>query len=95
MALILNPATGLVSPQFHVRFYHEFTTAPDIKIKLSWQYISGFIWGGTTRENLQKRRNQITPELLLNQKPQSVPNIVKPRQEGDRMWHSSSILPQD
>ena len=33
VALILNPTTGLVSPQFHVRFDPEFTTAPDLKSK--------------------------------------------------------------
>ena len=43
LALILNPVTGLVSPQFHFRFDPEFTTAPGLKRKSSWQYIAGFI----------------------------------------------------
>ena len=56
VVLILNPATGLVSPQFHVRFYPEFTTAPDLKIQSSRKYLAGFIRGGTTpnRESRQK-----------------------------------------
>ena len=37
VALILNPATGLVSPKFHVRFDPEFTTAPDLKNKSIWK----------------------------------------------------------
>ena len=83
MALILNPATGLVNPQFHVRFDPEFTNATDLKIKSRWQYIVGFIRGNTNpnRDSRQKRHNQITPELPSHQKPQSVPNIVQPRQE--------------
>ena len=77
MALILNPDTGLVSSKFHVRFDTEFTTAPDLNIKSSWQYLAGFIQGGTmpNRESRQKRRNQITQELPLYQKPKSVPII--------------------
>ena len=35
VVLILNPATGLVSPQLHFRFDTEFTTAPDIKSQSS------------------------------------------------------------
>ena len=86
MAHILNPAAGLVSPQFHVRFDPEFTTATDLKSKSSWQYIAGFIRGGTkpNRDSCQKWRNQINPELTLHQKPQYVPNSVQPHQEGKR-----------
>ena len=71
VALILNPTTGLVSPQFHVRFDPEFTTAPDLKNKSSWQYIAGFIQGGTTpnRADRYKMRTQNTQELSLHQKP--------------------------
>ena len=47
VALVLNPATGLVSPQCHVIFYPEFTTAPDLKSKSRWHYIDGFIRGYT------------------------------------------------
>ena len=83
VALILNPATVLFRPQFHVRFDPEFTTAPNLKIKSRWQYIAGFIRGDTkpNRDSRQKRRNQITPEFPLDQKPQSVPNSVQPCQE--------------
>ena len=82
VALIFNPATGLVSPQLHFRFNPEFTTAPDLKRKSRWQYIAGFIRGDTkpNRDSRQKLRNQITPELPLHQKPQSVPNSVQPHQ---------------
>ena len=68
VALILNPASRLVSPQFHVRFDPEFKTVPDIKIQSSWQYLVGFIRGGTTpnRESHQKRRTQITQEFPLH-----------------------------
>ena len=85
----------LVSPQFHVRFDTEFTTAPDLKSKSSWQYIAGFIRGGKkpNRDSRQKRRNQITPELPLHQKPQSVPNSVQPRQEGEEVNINKIPLP--
>ena len=85
--LILNPATGLVSTQLHVRFDPEFKTAPDLKSKSIWQYPEGFIRGGTTpnRESHPKRRTQITQELPLHQKPKSVPNIATPHQEGEEI----------
>ena len=35
VALILNPATGLISPQFHVSFDPDITTAPYLKRKSS------------------------------------------------------------
>ena len=31
MALVLNPKTGLVSPQFHVVFDNDFTTVPHLR----------------------------------------------------------------
>ena len=95
VVLILNPATGLVSPHVHVRFDPEFTTAPDLKIKSSWHYIAGFIRGGTktNRDSRQKRRNQITPELPLHQKPKSVPNSVKPNQEVEEVNTNTIPIP--
>ena len=95
MALILNPSTGLVRPQLHVRFDPEFTTTPYFKIKSRWQYIAGFIRGDTNpnRDSRQNRRNQITPKLPLHQKPQSVPNSVQPRQEGKEVNINTIPLP--
>ena len=59
MALILNPQTGLVSPQFHVRFDPEFTTVPDHIERSLWQSLAGFVRGTQTcRLDRQKRRNQ-------------------------------------
>ena len=82
--------SGVFSPKFHVRFDPEFTTAPYLKIKSSWQYIASFIRGGTkpNRDSRQKRRNQITPELPLRQKPQSVTNSVQPHQEGEEVKYT-------
>ena len=95
VALILNPATGMVSPQFHFRFDPEFTTAPDLKSKSSWQYLAGIIRGGTmpNRESCQKRRTQITQELPLHQNPKSVPNIALPHQEGGEV-NTNTLPPQ-
>ena len=31
VALVLNPKTGLVSPQFHVVFDDDFTTVPHLR----------------------------------------------------------------
>ena len=94
MALILNPATGLVSPQFHVRFDPEFATAPDLKTQPSWKYLAGFIRGGTTpnRESRQKRRTQITQELPLHQNQKDVPNIDPPHQEGGEV-NTNTLTP--
>ena len=95
VALILNPATGLVIPQPHVRFDPEFTTAPDLKIISRWQYIAGFIRGDTkpNRDSSQKRRNQITPEFPLHQKPQYVPNSIQLCQEVEEVNMTTITLP--
>ena len=60
VALILNPKTGLVSPQFHVRFDPEFTMVPDHTEFSLWQSLAGFVHGTQMRRlDRQKRRNQI------------------------------------
>ena len=35
--LILNPTTGLISPQYHVKFDNLFQTIKDIKISINWK----------------------------------------------------------
>jgi len=36
--LILNPATGLVSPQYHVKFDDLFQTIDKVRTKMEWKY---------------------------------------------------------
>ena len=43
VALVMNPDTGLVSPQFHVRFDPLFTTAGEQKAPSKWQALAGFV----------------------------------------------------
>ena len=47
MALVLNPHTGHVSPQFHVKFDDFFETVQDKSTDMDapepdWKYLSGF-----------------------------------------------------
>jgi hypothetical protein len=42
ISLVLNVDTGLVSPQFHVRFDDLFETAPTLKQPITWQQRTGF-----------------------------------------------------
>ena len=43
MALVLSRSTGLVSPQFHVKFDDRFQTINDISNESLWQTKAGFI----------------------------------------------------
>ena len=91
MALILNPQTGLVSPQFHVRFDPEFTTVPDYIERYLWQSLAGFVRGTQTcRLDRQKRRNQ-TEELSLQQLPPSDLAPNPHHQEGETNSSSADV----
>jgi hypothetical protein len=41
--LILNPSTGLTSPQYHVRFDNLFQTTPNMHIKFNWKVRCHFV----------------------------------------------------
>lgn len=55
VALVLSPTTGLVSPQFHVKFDSSFSTVKDLKIESKWQLKAGFV---TQREHSEKTKGQ-------------------------------------
>ena len=50
MALVLSRQTGLVSPQFHLKFDDRFQTIKDLKNESLWQTRAGFISKLTTKE---------------------------------------------
>ena len=74
MALVLNPHTGHVSPQFHVKFDDFFETVQDKSTDMDapepdWKYLSGFAvrkgrpepaGRGTTNDLIAPRRGPIT-----------------------------------
>ena len=43
VALVLDPITGLVSPQFHVTFDTNFDTTLQIKVVPQWMIRAGFV----------------------------------------------------
>ena len=80
VALILNPNTGLVSPQFHVRFDPEFITAKEIQTPSHWQYLAGFVRSkantAPSRTTRHARRQQTFTPLLTS-------DPILPNQEGE------------
>lgn len=55
VALVMNPKTGLVSPQFHVRFDEQFTTAQDGSTEDNWKVKAGFV--KATENNTDGKKN--------------------------------------
>ena len=43
VALVLSRTTGLVSPQFHIRFDDNFDTVDDIEVMNEWKIKAGFV----------------------------------------------------
>ena len=76
VALVLNPRTGHVSPQFHVKFDDFFETIQDKSTDMDapepdWKYLSGFAvkkgcpkpaGRGTTNDLIAPRRGPITTQ---------------------------------
>jgi hypothetical protein len=46
VALVLNLTTGLVSPQFHVRYDSSFSTVEENNLPSQWQHRAGFVAHG-------------------------------------------------
>ena len=66
VALILDRTTGLVSPQFHVRYDPQFHTVKQDYFDSQWQIKAGLKRGNTsaTRAERAKRRHQDMSETL-------------------------------
>ena len=64
IALVLDGQTGLVSPQFHIKYDPLFQTMKQNKFDSTWQIKAGFV---TQREliNIQDR-NKTNNTMLLN-----------------------------
>ena len=70
VALVLNPRTGHVSPQFHVKFDDFFDLVGDTPIgmdapELEWKYLSGFTVkkGATTAGIKGALENMLAPRM--------------------------------
>ena len=65
VALVLNPRTGHVSPQFHVKFDDIFETVQDKLTELDapepeWKYLSGFaVWKGQNKTEVKGVMNRL------------------------------------
>jgi hypothetical protein len=55
--LILNPLTGLVSPQFHVKFDDLFQTVPQMQIIIKWKEKCHFTPTTVSRIDVQEQNN--------------------------------------
>ena len=65
-ALVLNPATGQVSPQFHVAFDDEFYTVPFMRegtIHTKWTYLVQRSSQSVTPENIDVKDTLSTPDI--------------------------------
>ena len=64
VALVLNRYTGLVSPQFHVKFDDTFHTVKDVKLQSLWQEKAGFIKHEvTTTQTKQTKKTKMKPPI--------------------------------
>ena len=64
IALVLDRKTGLVSPQFHIKYDPSFQTTKQDKFDSTWQIKAGFV---TQRESINiQDRNKINNTMLLN-----------------------------
>mmetsp|Transcript_23796 Transcript_23796/g.36148 ORF Transcript_23796/g.36148 Transcript_23796/m.36148 type:complete len:153 (-) Transcript_23796:990-1448(-) len=60
VALVLSLTTGLVSPQFHIKFDPSFHTVKQENFTSSWQLQAGFV---SQREKIVSKRDQ---QILLS-----------------------------
>ena len=66
VALVLNPETGHVSPQFHVVLDNEFSTVPfmrEVTIPLNWTDLSKHSSQSGAPDNIDLRDNWSNPDL--------------------------------
>ena len=66
VALVLNPETVHISPQFYVVFYNEFPTFPfmrEVTIPLNWTDLVQHISKGGALENIYIRGTWIAPDF--------------------------------
>ncbi|KAL7464856.1 hypothetical protein ACHAXS_005184 [Conticribra weissflogii] len=88
VALVLNPITGLVSPQFHIAFDDDFTTVPHLRkgtVPPNWARLVKHSSEKTTKEfvDLSKTWFEGVPdeaagELVDNQSPETQNNPTPP-----------------
>ena len=74
LALVLNPATGRVSPQFHVVFYDEFSTVPfmrEVTIPQNWTYLVQNTSQNSALDNIDLTYTWFTPDL--EEEPRKTP----------------------
>ena len=55
VALVLNPETGYVSPQFHVKFDSSFHSKDQINLSSKWQQKTGFVWSPPQQQSKRQR----------------------------------------
>ena len=70
VALIMDIATGHVSPQFHVAFDQRFATVGDIKVRPQWQRLAGLLSQRTSDDEAKqmssKGHNIAAPTATAN-----------------------------
>ena len=81
IAVVINPSTGHVSPQFHVVFYENFTTVPFLRkgtMTLNWTDLVKCSSQKGTPENIELKDTWLTPYLeeYPNRTPRYDPNIA-------------------
>ena len=95
VALILNPCTGHVSPQFHVKFDDFFETVGNSPTDMdtpepAWKYLSGFAIkkGAAEKSSTGTLTNLLTPgrggtKVANDAAPPLIPDDSPPNQPGD------------
>ena len=84
MALVWNPTTGRVSPQYHVVFDDDFTTVPYMKagtITKNWQEIIEHSSEMATTENVFKADAWLSGQQMVDATNElTYPFVIEPDQ---------------
>ena len=79
--LILNPTTGIVSPQYHVKFDSLFQTIKDIKISINWKEKCHFQKAKLTKSTTNAAESNVSTPVTTtnnNQLPRETSDEIPP-----------------
>ena len=93
--LVMDLQTGLVSPQFHIRFDSSFHTTKDIKVKSMWQNKAGFERPSKEEEEKEKKGSEKEQKDMLEQASRDSKRKLEDQKERDaKMARTSKRMRQ-
>ena len=75
VGLILNRSTGLVSPQFHVKYDNNFDTVDEISAQEDWKVKAGFVRKISQSDMDERIKNRKSVRILTDMKRNNSPTL--------------------